>query len=213
MDDTDERFSTGIRFLDMEVGGGIPVGDVVALTTPPDAQTEVLFTEIARIQPTQYVSTICADERELREWVDPPDGAPNDIVTVSYFTPATLRDDPATLVDRIPSETCVVLDPVNLLETGDRAAYLQFLNALKERLREVGSIAILNCLTGDPQPDNRPLTLKRADHIWQLRRRVDGGEVATSLLISKARGHSVPQEAISIELADKVRIDTSRNIA
>lgn len=213
MDDTDERFSTGIRFLDMEVGGGIPVGDIVALTAPPDAQTEVLFKEIARVQATQYVSTICADEMELREWVDPPDDAVNDIVTVSYSSPDELLDDPGTLVDRIPSETCVIVDPANLLEVGDRAAFLGFLNAFKERLRDVGSIGFLNCLTGGESPDHRTLTLKRADHVWQLRRTVDGGEVATSLLISKARGERVPQEAISIELADKVEIDTSRNIA
>ena len=213
MGDTDDRFSTGIRFLDMEVGGGIPAGDIVALTTPPDAQTEVLFTEFARVQPTQYVSTVCADERELREWVDPPDDAPNDIVTVGYSAPDDLLADPSTLVERIPSETCVVIDPVNPMEAADREAYLALLNAVKERLRDVGSIGFLNCLDADPPPANRSLTLKRADHVWQLRRSVDGGEVATSLLISKARGNSVPQEAISIELADKVRIDTSRNIA
>jgi KaiC/GvpD/RAD55 family RecA-like ATPase len=213
MGNTDERFSTGIRFLDMEVGGGIPVGDIVALTAPPDGQTEVLFNEIARVQATQYVSTICADQQELREWIDPPENTPNDIVTVSYTHPDGLLDDPATLTDRIPSETCVILDPVNLLEVGDRRQYLTLLNDIKERLREVGSIAFLNCLAGESVPENRPLTLKRADHVWKLERSVDGGEVATSLLISKARGNSVPQEAISIELADQVRIDTSRNIA
>lgn len=213
MGDINERFSTGIRFLDMELGGGIPAGDVVALTTPPDAQTEVLFNEFARVQATQYVSTVCADEMELREWIDAPETAPNDIVTVSYTDPEELLADPSILVDRIPSETCVVLDPANPLETGARERYLTLLNALKERLRAVGSIGFLNCLHADPTPATRPLTLKRADHAWQLRRSVDGGEVATSLLISKARGDSVPQEAISIELADKVEIDTSRNIA
>jgi len=213
MDGTDARFSTGIRFLDMEVGGGIPVGDIVALTAPPDAQTEVLFKEIARVRATQYVSTICPDEAELREWVRPPETAPNDVVTVGYRDPAKLLDDPSALVDRVPSETYLIIDPVSVLEAGDREAYLGVLNALKERLREVGSVALLNCLRGDRTPDNRPLTVKRADHVWKLRRSVDGGEVSTTLLISKARGNSVPQEAISIELADEVRIDTSRNIA
>lgn len=213
MDGADARFSTGIRFLDMEVGGGIPVGDLVALTAPPDAQTEVLFKEIARVQATQYVSTICPDPSELREWVQPPPTAPNDIVTVSYRDPAELLDDPSALVDRISSETCLIVDPVNLLESGDRGSYLDTLNAIKARLREVGSVGLLNCLHSNATPDHRSLTVKRADQVWNLRRSVDGGEVATTLLVSKARGNSVPQEAISIELAEEVRIDTSRNIA
>jgi len=35
----------------------------------------------------------------------------------------------------------------------------------------------------------------------------------TTLLVPKSRGDEVPEEAISIELADDVHIDTSHNFA
>ena len=213
MGEDERRFSTGVRFLDEEVGGGIPAGDIVALTTPPDAQTEVLFTEIARVQPTQYVSTVCADEAELTEWITPAGEATNDIITVSHATPADLLSDPTTLVELVPSETCLIIDPVNLLEQGEQREYLALLDEIKARLRAVGSVGVLNCLETGTNPAHRPLTLKRADQVWQLNKRVDGGELTTTLLIAKARGNDVPQEAIDIELAEEVRIDTSRNIA
>ena len=212
MGDTAARFSTGIRFLDMEIGGGIPVGDIVALTTPPESQSEALFRELARVQDTHYVSTICADESELEQWVAPP-GRESGALSVAYGEPGEVLGDPVALVEEIPPDSCCIVDPVDLLEDGGRGEYLAALDALKDRLRAVGSVGILHGLATESSPANRPLTVKRADHVWQLDRRVDGGEVSTTLLISKSRGNSVPQEAISIELAEQVRIDTSRNIA
>jgi len=213
MDGTDARFSTGIRFLDMELGGGVPVGDLVALTTPPDAQSEVIFKELARVQRLLYVSTICPDESELRRWVEPVDGDAESEVSVTYLSPTSILDDPSVLVDEITADTCLIIDPIDPLEAASREAYLSVLNAVGERLRAVESIGFLNCLETETDSKRRSLTLKRADHIWNLRQSLDGGELMTQLLISKARGHSVPQEAISIELDEQVQIDTSRNIA
>lgn len=213
MDDTDGRLSTGIRFLDMEVGGGIPVGDIVALTTPPDAQSEVLFKEIARVQPVHYISTICPDETELRRWIEPAGMESAEEMSVSYSEPSELLNDPDAVLAEIPSDACVIIDPLDPLEETTTESYLSLLNAIETRVRAVESVAFLNCLATDSKPAGRPLTLKRADHVWQINQSVDGGELQTSLLISKSRGNAVPTEAISIELADKVQIDTSRNIA
>lgn len=212
MQDTDARFSTGVRFLDMELGGGIPVGDLVALTTPPGSQSETIFREIGRSQPLQYVSTICSDEDELRTWVEPSADTASGDLSVGYVPPETLLDDPSAFVEEIQPGTCLILDPVNVVEASNWKQYLAVLNALKRRLRDAESVALLNCLD-DATPDNRSLTLKRADHVWQLNQTVESEELSTTLLISKARGSNVPNEAISIELAEQVRIDTSRNIA
>lgn len=57
-----ERFSTGVRFFDKGVGGGIPAGGLLALVAPASSQSELLFEELVRAQSVWYVSTVCSDE-------------------------------------------------------------------------------------------------------------------------------------------------------
>lgn len=213
MDESKPRFSTGVRFLDMELGGGIPAGDMVALTTPPDSQSELLFTELARMQDLLYVSTICRDEDELEEWIEPSGYDQGTDVTVAHVAPEELLADPDVLLEKIEEGSCLVLDPMNGLEAAGRDRYLTLLNDLKERLRETESIALIHCLKEEGDLERRPLTLKRADHVWHLRQTVESEEIMTTLLVPKSRGNQALTEAISIELADEVKIDTSRNIA
>lgn len=211
MSPTDERFSTGVRFVDKRLGGGIPAGGLLALVAPAGSQSELLFKALASAETVWYLSTICTDEDELREIVDPTGDRAHDL-TVEYVPPEALIDDPAAFADDIPPGTCVVIDTVNGLEAAPGEDYLAFLNRLKARLRATGSIAILHGLADEPIPEGRPLTLKRADHIWQLELAVSD-ELVTRLIIPKSRGYQVLTEPLQLELVDEVNVDTSRNIA
>lgn len=211
MSPTDDRFSTGVRFVDKRLGGGIPAGGLLALVAPAGSQSELLFEELASAETVWYLSTICSDEAELREIVDPSGDRAQDLA-VEYVPPQTLIDDPAAFVADIEPGTCVVIDTANGLEAAPGEDYLAFLNELKSRLRATDSIAILHCLADEPIPDGRPLSLKRADHIWRLELAVSD-EIVTRLVIPKSRGYQVLTEPLQLELIDEVTVDTSRNIA
>lgn len=211
MSPADGRFSTGVRFVDKRLGGGIPAGGLLALVAPAGSQSELLFEALASAETVWYLSTICSDEDELREIADPTGDRARDL-TVEYVPPATLIDDPSRFADDVEPETCVVIDTANGLEAASDDAYLAFLNTLKARLRATDSIAILHCLADEPIPDGRPLTLKRSDHIWRLELAV-ADELVTRLVIPKSRGYQVLTEPLQLELVDEVNVDTSRNIA
>lgn len=212
MDESTSRFSTGIRFLDMQFGGGIPPGDVVALVAPPDSQSEVFFKELAREQPLRYASTIAGNEAELEEWVQPAGHETGD-VSVTHLDPESFQAEPEEVLGDLGEKECLVVDPIDELEAGARKRYLAGLNTLKDRLRMTDSIAVVHCLDGQDVPDQRSLTLKRADHVWRLRQTVKTEELSTRLYVPKSRAGQPITEAIRLELSDRVDIDTSRNIA
>jgi hypothetical protein len=107
----------------------------------------------------------------------------------------------------------VVIDTVNGLERAPAETYLAFLNAVKRRMREGNGFAVIHCLKEEPTPDNRALTLKRADHVWDLRVSVNSSDISTVLCITKSRVNQILSEPLPLELSDEVRIDTSRTIA
>lgn len=211
MNESVERFSTGVRFFDKRLGGGIPPGGLLALVAPAESQSELLFEELVRAQPMWYLSTICSDEDELREILDPTGNQAKDL-TVDHVTPAELLEDTASFVSRIEPGSGVLIDTVNGLEAAPGEQYLAFLNELKRELRAANSFAVLHGLADDPTPAGRPLTLKRADDIWRLELAVSD-EVVTRLVIPKSRDYRVLTEPVRLELVNEVVVDTSRNIA
>lgn len=203
-----ERLSTGAEILDRRLGGGIPVGRMVALTAPPDTQSELLLSELARERETIYLSTVRPAD-EVRAELDTSGAA----VEVTRVEPTELLDDPARCLDRIERQSNVIIDPTSGLELDDRDRYLNFLNALKARLRETRSVALLHCLDADDNPPLRSLTLNCADIVWRLHLLITTLSVETRLIISKFRGGSALREPIKLLLTDRVQIDTSRDIA
>lgn len=212
MGESNPRFSTGMRYLDMQVGGGVPAGEIVALTAPPNSQSEMIFLEFASAEPIVYLSTTARDREELRARLEPSEGSARDL-TVRHLDPTAFLEDPEKYVDDFQPESVIVIDPVDLLESGPRGKYLSALNLLKSRLRESDSVAVLHCLSDESVPEHRSLTLKRADQVWSLRQTIENGELQTTLYIPKSRIGSIIADGISIELTDGVQIDTSRNIA
>lgn len=212
MGESNLRFSTGMRYLDMQVGGGVPAGDIVVLTAPPNSQSEMLFLELASVESTVYLSTTARETEALRARLELSGDSAEDL-TVGHLDPAAFLEDPETHVDDFQPESVIVIDPVDLLESGSREKYLTALNLIKSRLQEKDSVAVLHCLSDEPTPDHRSLTLKRADQVWSLRQTIENGELQTTLYIPKSRIGSIIADGISIELTDGVYIDTSRNIA
>lgn len=203
------RFSTGLRFLDQRIDGGIPIGTILALTAPASAQSELLLREFTTAHPCLYVSTTCADPAELAEVLDE---SPDSEYTCEYVPPESLLEGPTTVLSEITPESFVVIDDVTRLERGGRATYLDFLNQLKARLRVTDSIALLHCLETADTPPLRGLTLKRSDHVWQLKTSLDPNDIRNQIYITKSRGYRALSEPIPLVLTDQVQIDTTRNI-
>jgi hypothetical protein len=200
------RFSTGNESLDRLLGGGMPVGDLLALVAPRAGQSELLLRELASIRPTCYVDTSGAPAAEVRRRLD---GADAEVVAPD---PETLLADPTTVTERIRPESFVLVDATNPLEAADREAYRGLLNALKARVRETDSVAVLHCLDGPSPPAARTTTLHRADGVWQLEVTYGKREIGYQLLVSKSRFGRALDEPIPLVLTDRIRIDTSWSI-
>lgn len=207
------RYSTGLRFLDSRLDGGVPAGKLLALTAPASSQSERLLYQLATARPTLYVSTTCPDEVELRAALDGAGVAGQVDLAFEHASPSDLLAEPEQYLGDVSPETFVVFDPADGLERAEHGRYLAFLNALKRRLRETDSVGVLHGLDTDPVPDGRRLTLRRADHVWRLEQLVLSTEIKTRLLVTKARGGRALTEPIPLVMTDRIRVDTSRRIA
>lgn len=202
------RLSTGIELLNRRLDGGFPPGSLVALTAPPETQSELLLSELASERSTCFVSTIRpAAEVETDVGANCPD------LSTTRAGPDELLDAPSRVLDGVEERSNLVVDPVDVVEDAGRSEYLDFLDEVKARVEETGSVAVLSGVDADPTPAQRRLTLKRADLVMKLFFSVKSREVTTSLVVSKFRGGSALKEPIKLLLTDRVRIDTSRDIA
>lgn len=209
MDPPARRFSTGLRFLDQRIDGGVPIGTMLALTASASTQSELLLREFTRQHPCLYVSTTCADPTELEEVLG---GTSDSAYACEYIPPERLLENPTLILSEITPESFVVIDDVTDLERDDRGTYVDFLNQLKGKLRTTDSIAILHCLETEDSPPLRRLTLKRSDHFWQLNTALHPNDIRNQIYITKSRGYRVLSEPIPLVLTDQVQIDTTRNI-
>lgn len=210
------RLPTGIDVLDRDFGGGVPPGTLVAYEAPPDTQAEVLLRVLARRRPTLFLSVIRPAE-ELREELaadaerarlsNPPDRR------VLDAPPDDLLGNPSGFLAGLGEQWNLVVDPVTPLETRDDDRYLNFLNAVKRRLRETGGFGVLFATKLGEEPPGRWLTLQRADATWQLYRGVNSREVSTTLIVAKFRNGRPIAEPRKLLLGDEVRVDTSRDIS
>lgn len=208
---TSGRLETGIDVLDRKLDGGLPPGCVVAYTALPASQSELLLYELTAARETLYITTERTEDivRHAVETSQTRVGRP----TVRYVA----SDEPITeahrLIGTLPDGSNLIVDTMNPLERADRAVYRSFLNDVKARMVETGSIALLHCLKDDSVPKNRSTTEHVADAVFDLETTVGTVELENYLSIPKFRGGSAPTERIKLELAEKVTIDTSRDIA
>lgn len=207
------RLETGIEILDRRLEGGIPPGSIVVLAAPPQSQAELLLYELTAARGSLYLTTERTQEavRDTLERTDAPVGDP------------TIRDIPSEdrleqanrLFRALPQGANLILDTADPLERSDPDRYRTFLNELREHMVETDSVAFVHCLRGQEGhvPRNRDTTLHIADVVFDLTTTVRGTDLEVRLTVPKFRGGSALSESIKLEIADRVAIDTSRDIA
>ncbi|WP_255196988.1 RAD55 family ATPase [Halorarius litoreus] len=199
-----ERLSTGVDVVNRRLGGGVPAGTLLAISSPPDAGSEQLLHAFLSTHGGRYLSLL----RPAAE----VDGELPPFVDVRHVRPEGFLDEPERQFDGLPEQSVVAIDPVNELESASTEAYVALLSALKRRLAETGSVGVLHCLRTSTEPENRWLTLGRADWAWHVELTRLPLSVETRLYVTKARNGRALLEPLKIQFLDGVRVDTSRDI-
>ena len=205
------RLSTGIGVLDRKLDGGLPAGSLVALTSPPASQGELLLYELTAARPTLYLSTDRSEEavRDAFSTTQARTGDP----TIRHVPGDAPLQHAQRLVSLLPERSNLIVDPVDLLEAQGESHYRAFLNEVQTQMRNTGSIAVLHCLSGRNEPDARDMTEHMADVVFDLQTTVKGDTVENRLAVLKFRGGRALGDTIKLELGERVTIDTSRDIA
>jgi KaiC/GvpD/RAD55 family RecA-like ATPase len=205
------RLSTGIDVLDRQLSGGLPAGSVVAYRAPPDSQGELLLFELADTRETLYLTTD-RTEQAVKDTLDSTPATSRE-VGVRYVAGDAPLENTKQLFRDVTGEANLIVDPVDVLESTDRARYRNFLNTLSNHMHNTGGVAVLHCLDGAHPPEQRDTTLHMADAVFDLQVTVDGTELVTRLAVPKFRGGAALNETVKLDLGERVRIDTSRDIA
>lgn len=231
-----DRLSTGIAFLDEQIGGGLVPGRLVCLRTAPGSQGELLLRELATATGARYLSTT-RTENAVAEWLS-GEGSEVDVVCLGTDeAPRRGRDAIRERVERAAGwsagqpgvepaapieaatvaigscEGSVAIDPANPLERGEPSAYLAFLRRLQRRVRAIESVAFLHVVDTGAPPGGRWLTLQMADEVWSVSVDVHNRRVEFLLTVTKSRSGAVPDRQLKLDLGRDVRVDTSRDIA
>jgi KaiC/GvpD/RAD55 family RecA-like ATPase len=205
------KLSTGVEVLDRELDGGLPAGSVVAYQAPAASQGELLLYELTRPRETLYLTTVRTEDAVMDaiEATKAPTGSPS----VQLVNGEDRIEDTRRAVRNAFERMTVVIDPIDPLERADRARYERLLNEIRNHMINTGGIAFLHALESDQTPPLRETTQHMADVVLDLDVELKGGEVDTRLTVRKHRGGKIPSEAIKLDLTERVRVDTSRDIA
>ncbi len=206
-----ETLSTGIEVLDRELDGGLPEGRVLALLASPVSQSELFLYEMAAVRPTVYLTT----ERTETDVIDglAETGVSADDVDVYRITSEDPLAEANTAIEALSETGTLIVDPIRLFEETEANAYRTFMNDLKTRTAETGSLTILHCLEGRRVPDQRDRTEYLADIIFDLSTELRGGKMENSLSVPKFRGGQALPESIALDLTADVTVDVTRKIA
>lgn len=205
-----DTLRTGIELLDRKLGGGIPTGSVAALAASPASQSELFLYEIATTRQTVYLTTIRAEDAVATVLEDrgiDPDGV--DVIRVDDEDP--LGHARSVIAD-LPDGVTLIVDPVDVLESGAGTQYRRFLADMKERATGTTSVVVLHCLRDEPTPVHRRDTMHLADLVFQLSTEVSGDSVVNRLTVPKFRTGQSIEEVIKLDMTAEIEVDLSRNI-
>jgi len=205
------RLRTGIDALDRQLEGGLPGGSVVAYCAPPASQSELLLFELTAARDTLYLTTERTEDAvsDAFQHARCPTGRP----TIRYVAGDAPLENASRMFRALVGEANLVVDPVDPLERVDENRYRNFLNDLRNHMTNTGGVAVLHCLTGEHASPLRSVTEYMADVVLNLDVVVNGSDLETRLSVPKFRGGVALTETVKLELADRVRVDTSRDIA
>lgn len=194
--------STGLPALDARLDGGVPAGSLVALTAPPDSQSEELLYAAAEASSSRYCSTFRPAD-EIRAVLDER-GVD---VPVERVRDDEFLEDPGGSVDELPRGGVFVLDTATELERAGRDRYRRALDVLKRRCRGADAIALLHCLDVEPSPMRRGLTLGRADVVVRLRHVGYPDRVDPRLFVTKNRRGPIVDDGLRLSFDGPASIE------
>lgn len=205
-----ERVSTNVRMLDHHLGGGIPVGSITALISPPASQVNPLFYALMGERSWLYLSTY-RSERAVSDELDELLWGDVDIEYVGVERPARRTHE---ALQRTDEDRHVIVDTMNPLEKlANESRYVDLLNGLKEYLLDHDRVAVCHCTRhGDPPP-LRESTLTVADMVWKLDTTVEKQGIENTLIVPKHRSRETIEDVIKLDLGGEAAVDASRNVA
>lgn len=233
-----DRLSTGISAIDRRLDGGFKAGSLVALVTPPAAQSHAVIQQLMHQRPSVYVTSLrsaASIEHELNglgdgdlpvsiqevgEAVQEENKLLHELSGSQIHAAKTaererLLDQVYEVVQRVDGVCNLVVDPVNPLERSQsRTDYQNLLSKVAERLLDTESVGLLHCTLLEEPPSFRETTLTFADVVWELdiaSGRRNDLEIHTR--IPKNRGGAAVLEDLTLLVEDgRVMTDDSRNI-
>ena len=205
------RLRTGIDALDRQLQGGLPGGSIVAYCAPPASQSELLLHELTAARDSVYLTTERTEDAVIDtfERARCPTGDPS----IQYVAGDTPLQNAQRVFRSMVGETTLIIDTIDPLERVDEARYRSFLNELRNHMVNTGGVAVMHCMSSEHAPPARTITQHMADVVLDLTTVVQGADLETRLAVPKFRGGVALSETIKLELGDRVRVDTSRDIA
>lgn len=204
------RLSTGITDLDRDLHGGVPAGTLLVIRTDPATQGELLLKQLTQQRDTLYISTL-RTKPDVREWL----GDTSNQTRIEYTSMDTPIEAVKENINMDANQENIIIDSVNTLEGESYTQYVSMLQAIKTHLANTGSIGIVHVLATNDEStsESRTQTLAMADMVWDVEQERNGSELDTRLMVPKCRSGVLPDKISKVDLSDRVRIDTSRDIA
>jgi KaiC/GvpD/RAD55 family RecA-like ATPase len=206
-----DRVRTGIGALDRKLGGGIPVGQTVLFTAPSASQAELVLASIASQHETLYLTTE-RTEASVQSTLSQGRRGNGDVTIRALDTSEPVAALYQQLQDgNLPD--VLVIDRIEPLEREARDQFQGVLEALTKTASAADTAVILHGLDGTDRTTERERTTYVADIVFQLRTEFDGNTLKNRLFVPKFRGGSALTAPLSLELTERIFVDTSRDIA
>lgn len=213
MSSSPQRLRTNIQVLDDHLGGGIPPGAIVTLSSDPRTQSELLLHKLVSGSDTVYISTVGNEDTVEAEFQksnlvsEPPD--------IRYVDPSSPLQSIRKHIEKLGGGQLVIVNYVNVIESGEmtsRGEYQEFVNWVQNMNRHTGNIVLFHRHRNN-DPDYTHITNSISDIIFEIDEAVAGEEVTNYLHMPKCRGGSALDERLELEIGQDISVDTSRDIA